>query len=69
MTKDETFELPKDAPVLLKDGCIGLFLIYPIGMDEQEGLCGIQVFGEEEHRWIHHDQLQRKGNGLFEIDM
>ena len=68
MTKYETFDLPKDAPVMLKDGSVGLFLIYPIGKGDLEGMCGIQVPGEEAHRWIHHDRLQRVGDAVAEKD-
>jgi len=67
MTKDETFDLPSGAPVFLIDGCIGMFLVYPIGKGDREGICGIQVPGEDYHRWIHHDNLSRNGNTLIEI--
>lgn len=51
------------APVRLADGRFGLFLISA----NAEGECGIQVPGEEEHRWIPPDRLRVEGGGIIEI--
>ena len=49
MQNEEVMNLPgKDNPVLCADGKLGMLLIYP----RTDGLCGVQVRGEEEHRWI-----------------
>lgn len=58
----DIFNLPgKDYPVLLADGKIGMLVVFPsVGGD---GLLGIQVPGEEEHRWVHHDAITANNAG------
>ena len=64
MKKERFYELPKDPPVILKDGKIGLLLLLP-GDDDK---VGIQVPGEEEHRWIHISEIEERGkSALAEI--
>lgn len=67
MTKEECFELEGTPLVLLKDKNVGMFLVYPIGTGDREGICGIQVHGEEEHRWIHCSNIIKVGGGLIEV--
>lgn len=68
MTRDEIFDAEDNTPVQLKDGLIGLLLIYPKESGEHAGMCGVQVHGEEYHRWIHHEKLKRCGRSLMEIE-
>ena len=54
MNKEEILDLPgTNNPVLCSDGMMGMLVVYPAHGD----MCGIQVPGEPEHRWIHHLDL------------
>lgn len=69
MTRDDVYAQPSNSIVKLLDGFLGLLLLYPDKEGEMEGKCGIQVPGEDYHRWIHHDNLQAKAEGaLVEIE-
>lgn len=51
----------KDLPVLCKDSMLGMLLLYR----EDDGMCGIQVHGEDEHRWIHISELAVNAGGAI----
>ncbi|MFH2081444.1 MAG: hypothetical protein ABIK08_08150, partial [Pseudomonadota bacterium] len=62
MKKEEVMNLPgSDNPVLCADGKLGMLLIYP----GEDGLCGVQVHGEEEHRWISVEDLTATDGGAL----
>lgn len=62
MKTEDVIELPGgNNPVLCADGKLGMLLIYP-GAD---GLCGVQVHGEEEHRWISAESLSASEGGAL----
>ena len=62
MQIDEVMDLPGDKnPVLCDDGTLGMLLIYP----GKDGLCGVQVSGEEDHRWIAADDLTAGEGGAL----
>ena len=48
-------------PVLCTDGKLGMLLICP-GVD---GICGVQVHGEDEHRWIAASDLTASEDGAL----
>ena len=50
-----------DNPVLCVDGKIGMLTVYP----DSSGLCGIQVNGQEEHRWINVKDLRSSIGGAI----
>jgi len=57
MTRDELWNLPAgDPPVMLPDGKVGLLTVFPSKYSDDE-LCGVQVPGEQEHRWYHRDNI------------
>ncbi len=62
MRNEEVINLPgRNNPVLCKDGKLGMLLIYP----GKDGLCGVQVGGEEDHRWIAAaDLISGEGGAL-----
>lgn len=62
MKTEDIFKLPGDNnPVLCTDGMLGMLLIYP----KEDGLCGVQVQGEEEHRWIPAADLSASKDGAL----
>ena len=62
MTREELWNLPGgEPPVMLPDGSVGLLTVVPSQYSKDE-LCGIQVPGEESHRWYHRDSIS-KGPG------
>lgn len=64
MEKGDIFNLEGNNPVKLKDRKIGLLIRYPAADD----LCGIQVYGEENIRYINCANLIHIGGGaLMEI--
>ncbi len=64
MKKEDIWDYPlSEPPVALLDGAIGLLTVCPT-KDEKSVLCGIQVPGEEEHRWYHHEHIHRIGDSL-----
>lgn len=63
MNKDQVLNLPgKDNPVLCADGKLGMLVIYPGDYSE---LCGVQVHGEEEHRWVAPGDLTASAGGAL----
>jgi len=52
MTKEQLCVLPDNPPVILKDGLIGLLLVWPTerSAGERAEQAGIQVPGEKFHR-------------------
>ena len=65
VTIDRLLSMSGMPPVILKDGNLGLLLIYPTKEDPQ---VGIQVYGEPVHRWISiHDLEERLDFSLAEI--
>lgn len=65
MKREDVMNLPGDKnPVLCADGKFGMLLIYPTVSD----FCGVQVHGEDEHRWISaHDLTATTGGALWEM--
>lgn len=61
MDKDRFNELPGMPPVILRDGKMGLLLLLP-GEDEK---VGIQVPGEDEHRWLPISEIEERGKGAL----
>lgn len=62
MRNEEVMDLPgKDNPVLCNDGKFGMLVIYP----HKGGLCGVQVHGEEDIRWISADYLSATQGGAL----
>lgn len=62
MKREEVLNLHGgELPVLLKDGCMGLLTVYPGTGDR----CGVQVHGEEEHRWMPSAELEHLGGGAL----
>ena len=61
MQKERFYELQKDPPVILKDGKLGLLLILP-GDDNK---VGIQVHGEDYHRWVDISEIEERGKGAL----
>ena len=65
MTREEIDSFDGTNPVKLLDGQYGLLLVCP-GSD---GLCGVQVSGEDYHRWIPAEKLKDLGGGaLMEVE-
>jgi len=65
MRKEELWNNPLgEPPVLLPDGSVGLLTVCPSDREESV-LCGIQVPGEPEHRWYHHDKIIMVGGGAL----
>jgi hypothetical protein len=63
MTIDEVYDLPGTTPpVLLEDGKLGVLVIYPL---RPKFLCGVQVPGEEEHRWVDPADLTATTGGAL----
>lgn len=62
MTPKELLELTgNDNPVLCTDGKFGMLLI----RDCSNGLAGVQVHGEQEHRWISSACLTASSGGAL----
>ena len=54
-----------DYPVLCNDGHFGMIIRYI----KEENTCGIQVYGEDNIRWVNVDELFYMGSGvLFQKD-
>lgn len=65
MTNEELFNLPgRDNPVLLADGKMGMLVIRPTPT-RAEALAGVQVHGEEEHRWLSVADLTASPGGAM----
>ena len=63
MTRDDLYDLPGTTPpVLLDDGKLGMLVLYPL---PPKFLCGVQVPGEEEHRWIDPADLTATTGGAL----
>lgn len=67
MQIDETYNLESNTPVLLLDRRMGLFLVWPPKDGPTKGQCGIQVPGEEYHRWIMVENLVMVNGVLIEV--
>lgn len=64
MEKSDIYKLDGNNPVRLKDEKIGLLIRYPA----EDNLCGIQVPGEEDIRWINlKNIIEVAGGALMEI--
>ena len=65
MTNEELLAIDSATPppVFLKDGRMGLLVIYPHGQQKE---AGVQVPGEDYHRWINPAELQRHGDALVQ---
>lgn len=64
MTREEANKVEFfNAPCLLKDGRMGSFIRFPRDDDD---LCGIQVPGEEDIRWISFKNLIDRGGGALQ---
>ena len=62
MRNEDVMNLPGDNnPVLCADGKLGMLLLYP----RIDDLCGVQVHGEEEHRWISSAHLMASEGGAL----
>ena len=65
MNKEDLWNHPLgEPPIALLDGSFGLLTVYPT-KDEKSVLCGVQVPGEDEHRWYHHDNIIDVGGGAL----
>lgn len=62
MQQSEVTQVRDDMPVLLIDGRIGLLVAYP---SRSSSLCGIQVYGEETHRWLECSELEKSAFGAL----
>lgn len=63
MTKDELLAMEEGPLVVLcKDGLLGLLLLYPT---ERSPLCGIQVSGEDLHRYVPLEELTGTREGAL----
>jgi hypothetical protein len=66
MTSEEISVLCINSPIKLQDNRMGLLIRYPD--KDNDNKCGIQVFGEEEIRWIKCEKIIDCGNGaLMEV--
>ncbi len=65
MTKQELYRLTGTLPVFMKDGSYGMLIRWPSEEDESDDLCGIQVAGEDEIRWVSVSKLKDSGNGAI----
>jgi hypothetical protein len=52
----------QDSPVLCQDGKFGMLVIFP---HDNESDCGVQVPGEENHRWISTSNLKSSEGGAI----
>jgi len=66
MNKHEIFSLSGNNPVLLEDGKMGLLIRWP---GDADNLCGIQVPGEEEIRWIDCGNITDAGGGALKFNI
>ncbi len=66
MNREEVFKLPtgqgSEPPVLCADGLMAMLICWP---SEDDNLCGVQVQGEEDIRWIHCDDLTASRGGAL----
>lgn len=61
MKIDEVMGLTGNNPVLCTDGMFGMLLVFP----NESGSCGVQVPGEESHRWIDAADLTASAGGAL----
>lgn len=62
MKREDLLNLPgKDNPVLCADGKLGMLLIF----GTEDDTCGVQVHGEELHRWIPAADLTASEGGAL----
>ena len=56
-----------NSPVMTKDFCLGLLIRLPTDDpgSKLNGLCGVQVPGEDDVRWIPVDNIVDAGNGAL----
>lgn len=63
MNREDVMNLPgSDNPVLCADGKLGMLVLYPSNPGD---CCGVQVQGEEEHRWIEAADLTASDGGAL----
>ena len=66
LDRQQVMDLPgKQNPVLCADGMLGMLLLYP---NKPGDACGIQVHGEEQHRWIQPFELTASAGGALRQD-
>lgn len=64
MEREQVMNLPgNDNPVLCADGKLGMLVLYPSQPGETR--CGVQVHGEDEHRWIEAADLTASEGGAL----
>lgn len=64
MNREHVINLPgRDNPVLCADGKLGMLVLYPSQPGETR--CGVQVPGEDEHRWIQAADLTASEGGAL----
>lgn len=61
MKKERFYELDKNPPVILKGGKLGLLLLLP----GDDGKVGVQVPGEDQHRWIDILEIEERGRSAL----
>lgn len=59
MQKERFYEIGNDVPFITRDGRMGLLVLLP----GDDGKVGIQVPGEDEHRWIPIENIEERGAG------
>jgi hypothetical protein len=63
MTADEVQAIADgEVPVMCRDNAMGLMTVFPVFGQK---MCGVQVHGEMEHRWIAPADLRATANGAF----
>ena len=64
MNREQVLNLPgNDNPVLCLDGKLGILVVYPSQTGETR--CGVQVHGEDDHRWIEAADLTASDGGAL----
>lgn len=61
MTPEQAFKLGNQPIALCADGRMAMMICWP----RDDGLCGLQVHGEEDIRWVHCDDLEVSAEGAL----